>query len=179
MLVLTISMVLVGLLPARAQAGWLTDTWPAYDAAPNSEAARVLEIARAQLGKSFVMGGAGPAVFDCSGLVWFAFNNAGLADRMGGKRRGARAYLNLFMASGQWSPNLADARPGDILIWGRGRHSGLYIGGNWAISALNRRYDIRIHRANPMGLPFTAVLFVNMSRTDDGTVAELPPAPTP
>jgi cell wall-associated NlpC family hydrolase len=157
------SLILMGVLPAPVSAGWLSSTWPGYDAAPNSEAARV-------------MGAIGPNAFDCSGLVWYAFSRAGLADRMGGKRRGARGYLNWFKANmpGRVSHNLADARPGDILIWGGGRHSGLYISGNWAISALNRRYDIRIHRADPMGLRFTAVLMVDISRTDNGSIP--PPA---
>jgi cell wall-associated NlpC family hydrolase len=145
-----------------------------YDATPDSEAARVLEIAHEQLGDRFVMGGIGPDRFDCSGLVWYAFKTAGLADRMGGKRRGATGYLNWFKANGRISRDLADARPGDILIWGGGHHSGLFIGGKWAISALNERYDIRIHRADRVGLPFTAVLLVPMSRTGPGD-----PTPTP
>jgi cell wall-associated NlpC family hydrolase len=176
MVVLTLSVTLAGLVPSPAQAGWLTSTWPAYDASPNSEAARVLEIAHAQLGKPFQMGAIGPDRFDCSGLVWYAFKTAGLADRMGGKRRGATAYLNWFKANGRISHNLADARPGDILIWGGGHHSGLFISGKWAISALNRRYDIRIHRADRVGLPFTAVLMVPMSRTGPGDPT---PSPTP
>lgn len=180
MLVLSMSLVLVGLLPSPVQGGWLTSTWPSYDATPNSEAARVLEIAHLQLGKRFGMGGIGPNTFDCSGLVWYAFNTAGLADRMGGQRRGATGYLNWFKANlpKQVSNNLADARPGDILIWGGGRHSGLYIGDNWAISALNKRYDIRVHRADRVGLPFTAVLMVSISRTDDGSI-QAPPADAP
>lgn len=181
MLVLSMSVLLVSLLPTPASAGWLSDTWPGYDATSNSEAARVLEIARAQLDRSFVMGGVGPTVFDCSGLVWFAFKNAGLADRMGGSRRGARGYLNWFRSNlpNQVSSNLADARPGDILIWGEGKHSGLFISGKWAMSALNPRYDIRIHRADRVGLPFTAVLMIRMSRTDDGSSPTPTPSPTP
>ena len=186
MLVLSLSIVLVGIMPSTVSAGWLSSTWPAYGATPNSEAARVLEIAHAQIGKRFMWGAAGPNAFDCSGLVWYAFKTAGLADRMGGKRRGAVAYLKWFKENGRISTNLADARPGDILIWGGGRHSGIYISDNWAISSLNRRLDIRIHRANPMGLPFTAVLLVDMSRTDDASSAltAAPPAiptdvPTP
>jgi hypothetical protein len=175
------SLVLVGLLPGPVQAGWLTTTWPAYNATPHSEAARVLEIAHAQLGDRFVMGAIGPDAFDCSGLVWYAFKNTGLADRMGGKRRGARGYLNWFKNNlpNQVSHNLSDARPGDILIWGEGHHSGLFIADKWAISALNERYDIRIHRADKVGLPFTAVLMIRMSRDDDGSIPTPPPTPTP
>jgi hypothetical protein len=181
MLVLSMSLVLVGLLPSPVQGGWLTSTWPAYDATPHSEAARVLEIAHEQIGKHFVMGAIGPNAFDCSGLVWYAFKTAGLADRMGGRRRGAAGYLKWFKANlpGQVSHNLADARPGDILIWGGGRHSGLYISGNWSVSALNRRYGIRVARADRMGLPFTAVLMVSISRTDDGSIPTPSPSPTP
>jgi len=181
MLVLSMSLLLVGLLPSPVQGGWLTSTWPAYDATPNSEAARVLEIAHHQIGKHFVMGAIGPDAFDCSGLVWYAFNTAGLADRMGGKRRGATGYLNWFKANlpNQVSSNLADARPGDILIWGGGHHSGLFISGTWSISALNRRYGIRIARADHIGLPFTAVLMVSMSRTDDGSTPMPTQSPTP
>ena len=181
LLVMTLSATLTGLVPSPAQAGWLSSTWPGYDATPNSEAARVLEIAHRQLGKRFQMGAIGPNAFDCSGLVWFAFKTAGLADRMGGKRRCATGYLNWFRANGRISTNLADARPGDILIWGGGHHSGLFISGKWAISALNPRLDIRIHRADRAGLPFTAVLLVPMSRTDQGDptpTATASPSPT-
>jgi hypothetical protein len=180
MLVLSMTLILGGMLPSPVQGGWLSSTWPAYDAQPNSEAARVLEIAHQQIGKRFVMGGVGPTVFDCSGLVWYAFKTAGLADRMGGKRRGATGYLNWFKAHlpKQVSNNLADARPGDILIWGGGHHSGLYISDKWSISALNERYGIRVARVDRIGLPFTAVLRVSMSRTDDGSIPTPTPTPT-
>ena len=176
MLVLTMSVVVVGLLPGPVQAGWLTDTWPGSTAAPGSEADQVLDLARRQVGKPYKFGAVGPDMFDCSGLIWFLFKSTGLADRMGGKRRGATAYLNWFKTYGEWSPNLADARPGDILVWGGGKHAGIYISGNWAVSALNERYDVRIHRADPMGLPFSSVLKVPMSRGGGGGGD---PTPTP
>jgi hypothetical protein len=178
MLVLGMSVVLAALLPSASQAAsWLTDTWPGYAASPDSEAARVLDITRHQVGKPYKYAGIGPDSFDCSGLVWYVFKTAGLADRIGDKRRGATGYLNWFKANGEISHNLADARPGDILIWGNGKHAGIYVSGNWAVSALNKRYDVRIHRADPMGLPFTAVLLVHMSRNSDG--GGDPPSPTP
>ncbi|HUP83170.1 MAG TPA: NlpC/P60 family protein [Candidatus Limnocylindria bacterium] len=180
MLVLALSVVVVGILPGPVQAGWLTDTWPGSTATPGSEADQVLDLARRQVGKPYRFAAVGPDAFDCSGLVWFLFKSTGLADRMGGKRRGATAYLNWFkeFLPNQVSNNLADARPGDILIWGGGKHTGIYISGNWAVSALNSRYDVRIHRADPMGLPFTAVLMVSMSRGDGGGGGG-DPTPTP
>ena len=180
MLVLAMSVVVVGLLPGPVQAGWLTDTWPGSTAAPGSEADQVLELARRQVGKPYRFAAVGPDAFDCSGLIWFLFKSTGLADRMGGKRRGATAYLNWFKANlpNQVSNNLADARPGDILIYGGGKHAAIYISGNWAVSALNTRYDVRIHRADPMGVPFTAVLMINMSRGNGGGGGG-DPTPTP
>jgi cell wall-associated NlpC family hydrolase len=181
-LVLAVSVVLIGMLPGPVQAGWLTNTWPGYDAAPGSEAARVLDLVRRQVGKPYKYATAGPDTFDCSGLIWYVFKTAGLGDRIGSKRRGATAYLNWFKTYGRWSPNLADARAGDILIWGGGQHAGIYVSGNWAVSALNTRYDVRIHRADPMGLPFTAVLMVDMSRNGDSNSTPDPnatPTPTP
>jgi len=177
MVVLSLSVVLAGMLASPAQAGWLTNTWPGYNASPDSEAGRVLELARRQVGKPYKYAAVGPDAFDCSGLLWYLFKTTGLADRMGGKRRGATGYLNWFKTYGEISTNLADARAGDILIWGGGKHAGIYVSGNWAVSALNYRYDVRIHRADPMGLPFTAVLLVRMSRNGDG--GGDPPSPTP
>jgi hypothetical protein len=178
MLLLSMSVLIAGMLPGPVQAGWLTDTWPGSSATPDSEAGQLLELARKQVGKPYKYAAIGPDAFDCSGLVWYLFNTTGLADRMGGKRRGAAGYLKWFRENlpNQVSKNLADARPGDILIWGGGKHAGIYISGNWAVSALNSRYDVRIHRADPMGLTFTAVLMVNMTRGDGGGTD---PAPTP
>lgn len=179
-LVLALSVAIVGLVPTSAQAGWLTDTWPGSTATPGSEAGQLLELARRQVGKPYIFGAVGPDAFDCSGLIWYLFKSTGLADRMGGKRRGATGYLNWFKENlpNQVSKNLADARPGDILIWGGGQHAGIYISGNWAVSALNTLYDVRIHRADPMGLPFTAVLLVNMTR-DGGGGGDPTPTPDP
>ncbi|MEA2676131.1 MAG: hypothetical protein QOJ81_272 [Chloroflexota bacterium] len=181
MLVVALSVVVVGMLPGPVQAGWLTDTWPGSTATPGSEADQLLDLARRQVGKPYRFAAVGPDAFDCSGLVWFLFKSTGLADRMGGKRRGATAYLNWFkeFLPNQVSNNLADARPGDILIWGGGKHTGIYISGNWAVSALNSRYDVRIHRADPMGLPFTAVLMVSMSRGGGGGGGDPTPTPDP
>ena len=178
LLVAAMSVVMGGLLPGPVQAGWLTDTWPGSTAAPGSEADQVLDLARRQVGKPYKYSAIGPDAFDCSGLVWYLFKTTGLADKIGGKRRGATGYLNWFKQYGEWSPNLADARPGDILIWGGGKHAGIYISGNWAVSALNSRYDVRIHRADPMGLTFTAVLKVPMSRGSGGG-GDATPTPDP
>jgi len=48
---------------------------PSEDAAP---AARAVQVARAQAGEPYRYGGDGPGAFDCSGLVHFAYERAGV-----------------------------------------------------------------------------------------------------
>jgi cell wall-associated NlpC family hydrolase len=47
-------------------------------AAPNAVVARVIDFARAQLGKPYVYGAVGPNSFDCSGLTSAAYRSAGI-----------------------------------------------------------------------------------------------------
>lgn len=47
--------------------------------APTVIAAQVVAYARAQLGKPYIFGGAGPAGYDCSGLTMMAYRAAGIA----------------------------------------------------------------------------------------------------
>ena len=63
----------------------------AAPAAAASEFDTLRSIARAQVGDPFLLGTDGPDRFDCSGLLSFAFDRAGLLDRIGGYRR-ARGY---------------------------------------------------------------------------------------
>ncbi|MEU6742390.1 bifunctional lytic transglycosylase/C40 family peptidase [Streptosporangium sandarakinum] len=51
---------------------------PLVQAAPSETVARILEYALAQRGKPYVWGGTGPDGFDCSGIIYMAYRNAGL-----------------------------------------------------------------------------------------------------
>ena len=50
---------------------------------PNSEAAQIIKIAKAQLGDPWRYGAMGPYAFDCSGLVLYSFKQAGDYSRRG------------------------------------------------------------------------------------------------
>ena len=119
------------------------------------------QIARAQIGDRFRIGAEGPHRFDCSGLVYFAFDRAGLLDRVGGRRRLARGYLQWFRERG-----LASARnpqPGDLVIWGRGKHIGIYLGDGKAISALINPYGVKVHPVKGyLNMRFTTYLHVSL-----------------
>ena len=47
-------------------------------AAASGPAATAIAYARAQLGKPYEWGGTGPDAYDCSGLVWAAYQSAGV-----------------------------------------------------------------------------------------------------
>jgi hypothetical protein len=118
-----------------------------------------------ELHDSFRMGAVGPREFDCSGFVFYLYKQAGLLDRIGNKRRGATAYRDWFKARGlRTNGDLTKAEPGDILIWGDGHHAGIYMGDNWAVSALINPWGVSIHRPLKIRMALTDVLHVQISR---------------
>ena len=127
-----------------------------------SERDLVRTIARNQIGDRFLLGADGPNRFDCSGLVSFAYSRAGLLDRIGGYRRAA-GYLQWFRERGRVSRY--NPRPGDLVVWGRAEHIGIYLGSGKAISALVNPYGVRVHPVKGyINLPFKAYLHVRLDR---------------
>ena len=166
MAIVTMCLMLAGVMPMPAAAsGWLATSIPPTAAAEGSQAFTVIAIAEAHLRDRWQYSAIGPHRFDCSGLVFFAFREAGLLDKIGGKRRGATAFLNWFTAQGwRTGPDITKAEAGDILIWGHGAHAGIYIGDGWAISTLVNPYGVRIHRYDRINKRLTDVLHVQISR---------------
>jgi NlpC/P60 family/Bacterial SH3 domain len=141
----------------------LAPTTPASAASPRStEAQQIIRVARKQVGDRYRYGASGPSSFDCSGLVIYAYRKAGDARVVGrGKYRSARALYRYFQRRGLASRS--NPRPGDIVVWGRGTHVGIYIGGGKAISALTS--GVRVHGVHAVRAPFTAYLHTGMSGT--------------
>ena len=100
---------------------------------------RVIDFARAQLGKPYVWAGAGPDVWDCSGLTMMAFRQIGI-------------YLPHYAAS-QYTMGtpvpVSEAQPGDLLFWTSDgtvagiHHVALYIGNGTFIEAPHTGADVR------------------------------------
>ena len=128
-----------------------------------TEAERVIAIAVDQVGARWRFAATGPDEFDCSGLVTFAFREAGLLDRVGGKRRTAAGFYKYFNNLG-----LADRqnpRPGDIIIWGKNKHAGIYIGDGMAVSALTNPHGVSIHKVKGyVPIRLKAYLHVDLER---------------
>ena len=95
-------------------------------AAPNSAAQAVVDTAMAQQGKAYVWAGAGPNVYDCSGLTQFAFAAAGVSLPHSSR-----------VQSSMGSPVArADLRPGDLLFfYSPVSHVGIYVGNGLMVHA--------------------------------------------
>lgn len=84
-----------------------------------------INAATAQLGKAYVLGGKGPDVFDCSGLIYYALISSG--------------YPIDYLTSAEWAISdytvveADDLQRGDILCF-KG-HVGIYLGGGSMIEA--------------------------------------------
>ncbi len=106
---------------------------PVINPAPNAAVAvqRAIAYAKAQLGKPYQWGAAGPATFDCSGLTLQAW------------ARGGKALPHYSVAQFAQSTrvSMADARAGDLLFWSSNgapsgiHHVALYLGGGQFIEA--------------------------------------------
>ncbi len=97
-------------------------------AASHRPAAQAVDLASGLIGSPYRWGGATPAGFDCSGLVYYTYRKAGLEV--------PRTSQQQFHAA-QPVP-IASAEPGDLVFFGqRGRisHVGIYIGDEQFIHA--------------------------------------------
>jgi peptidoglycan DL-endopeptidase CwlO len=101
--------------------------------------------ARAQLGKPYAWGGAGPNAFDCSGLVMMAWAQAGV-------------YFP-HLAQDQYDMTeripISNLLPGDLVFYGTPSdvyHVGLYIGGGDMIAAPETGENIQIQSIYWSGL---------------------------
>ena len=125
------------------------------DAVVLTEAQQVIAIAKAQRGDPWRYGATGPYAFDCSGLVIYAYKMAGDLRLIGnGYYRSASALYKYFRDRGRTSRT--NATPGDLVVWGYGRHIGIYLGSGMAISTLTS--GVRIHAVHAVTSPFTAYL---------------------
>ena len=106
------------------------DARPAREA-PTADA--IASAAKNQVGKEYVLNASGPDEFDCSGLVYYVFNECGIAV----DRKDCAGYAQ----NEDWSKieSLGDVKAGDILFFcgedGKIRHAGIAVSSKNMIDA--------------------------------------------
>ena len=103
--------------------------------AGSSAAQRAVEAAMTRLGDRYVFGATGPARFDCSGLVQWAYRQAGI---------GTTHYTGTLYNDYRHIPE-SQLKPGDLVFFYRDHHHvGIYIGNGLMINAPHTGDVVRI-----------------------------------
>lgn len=124
---------------ARAVLDWATRYANTTGPAPGPAAGRAVQAALSQVGTPYLWGGQSPGGFDCSGLVQWAYAQAGLA-----LPRVAQQQYNAGPALA------ADAAlaPGDLVFFGSGTadvsHVGIYLGDDRMVDAPHTGALVRV-----------------------------------
>jgi peptidoglycan DL-endopeptidase CwlO len=104
---------------------------------------KALQAAQSKVGSPYVYGAAGPSSFDCSGLVQWAYKQAGV-----NLPRTSQAQLSAGAPVA-----LADLRPGDVVSFNGGGHSALYAGNGNVVHASTSGQPVKVAALSSM--PFS------------------------
>jgi len=142
-----------------ASAGPLGQTIPAPNPPQDSVRARVVDTALSMVGTPYRYGGSSPAGFDCSGLVYFSYDAAGVSL--------PRTTTELLRASRGIA--LREAREGDLLffeITSKPDHVGIFIGNGQFVHAPSTGKQVSIATLED---PFWRSSFVSARRLDQAS----------
>ncbi len=130
-------------------------------AAPATVAASsvVIALAESHLGARYRYGATGPGAFDCSGLVYRVFEDAGLGRTIAGLHSASALYSH-FRARHMTSTT--NPQPGDLVIFGGGSHVGIYIGSGRVVHAMVT--GVAITRISAVYPRFTTYIHLGLSK---------------
>jgi cell wall-associated NlpC family hydrolase len=118
---------------------------PGFMAPPGGGAGdrgNVVQAALTQVGTPYSWGGAGPGGFDCSGLVMWAFQQAGIS----------LPHSSQALAQGGQPVSLSDLQPGDVLtFYSDASHAGIYVGDGMMIHSSTYGVPVRVVPMNSSG----------------------------
>jgi peptidoglycan DL-endopeptidase CwlO len=129
--------------PAALPPGGGRPGGPSPGSAPGSgEGAVAVQAALTQVGSAYSWGGAAPGAFDCSGLVMWAFQQAGIA----------LPHSSQALANGGQPVALSDLQPGDVLtFYSDASHTGIYIGDGLMVHSSTYGVPVRVVPMNSSG----------------------------
>jgi peptidoglycan DL-endopeptidase CwlO len=117
-------------------------------AAPgSSQGVAAVQAALTQVGSAYSWGGAAPGAFDCSGLVMWAFQQAGIA----------LPHSSQALAHGGQPVALSDLQPGDLLtFYSDASHVGIYVGDGLMVHSSTYGVPVRVVPMNSSGPIYNA-----------------------
>ncbi|BBY20004.1 peptidoglycan hydrolase RipC [Mycobacterium stomatepiae] len=128
--------------PQNAMFPGLPGMAPGGPSGIGGDRASVVQAALTQVGTPYSWGGAAPGGFDCSGLVMWAFQQAGIS----------LPHSSQAQAHGGQPVALSDLQPGDVLtFYSDASHSGIYIGDGMMIHSSTYGVPVRVVPMNSSG----------------------------
>ncbi len=112
----------------------MSRTCPRPPAPASTAGDKAVQAAQTKLGSPYVYGAAGPNSFDCSGLVQWAFKQAGLN----------LPRTSYAQAAAGTPVSQSDLRPGDVVSFYGGSHSGIYAGNGNVIHASTEGQPVKL-----------------------------------
>lgn len=110
---------------------------PPGDMAPpvGGHSSTVIQAALSRIGSPYSWGGSGPSAFDCSGLVMWAFQQAGIA----------LPHSSQALANGGQAVSMDQMQPGDLVTYySDASHVGIYIGDGMMVHASTYGTPVRV-----------------------------------
>ena len=101
---------------------------------------RAVSAAESKIGSPYVYGASGPDAFDCSGLVQWAFRQAGVQ----------LPRTSYDQATVGTPVSLSTLRAGDIVTFYGGEHAGIYIGDGKVVHAATTGTPVKVAPMNSM-----------------------------
>lgn len=105
----------------------------------SDHSATVIQAALSRIGSPYSWGGSGPSAFDCSGLVMWSFQHAGIS----------LPHLSQAMANGGQPVSMDQIQPGDVVTYySDASHVGIYIGDGMMVHASTYGTPVRVAPVN-------------------------------
>lgn len=115
------------------------DVAPPEAAAPAGEGTIAVQAALTRIGSPYSWGGSGPNAFDCSGLVMWAFQQAGIS----------LPHSSQALARGGQPVDMSQIQPGDVVnYYSDASHSAIYIGDGMMVHASTYGTPVKVAPVN-------------------------------
>ncbi|MBU8820220.1 C40 family peptidase, partial [Mycolicibacterium goodii] len=106
---------------------------------PSPVSNTVIQAALSRIGSPYSWGGSGPNVFDCSGLVMWSFQQAGIS----------LPHSSQALARGGQPVSMDNIQPGDLVTYySDASHVGIYIGDGMMVHASTYGSPVRVAPVN-------------------------------